>query len=759
MDAARRAAAALLAVGLLVGGARAQSDDGARSPSKPIPYTQLVRGEHASARRTPRARPKTRTPKPPAPSSAFAAAPTASPQPAAPQSAAPRPGPPQPASIAPPPPLRTPPVGAPQPALPAPVAAPRPPPPPPPPPQAAASAAARLAPGAPAPAAEVEAFVDAAMARDLMGGHGVGAVVAVVQNGQVVLEKGYGLADRATGRRFDPARTGVRLGAASRLLTDLFVLKLAEAGRLDLNASVDVALPPAERLPAEGFARTPRLGEVLQERGGFETREFGRAFRPAARVLPLDEAMRRLRAHRVREPGGPAIANDYGAALAGAAAAHAGGAEFETLVQTELLAPAGLASTSFREPRAARPGLPAPLSPDLAVRLAQGYAWTAHGPSPRPYGFAGGLAPALAATTTADDMARLMLMELGGGAGVWGPRAQAWLHAGPAPGEALSGPAYGRMRVRLPGGFAGFGESGAAPGFRVRYLVVPQLGLGVFVAANSETSGAVSELAPALVRRFYAGPTPSAVPDATGADAGPGLYLDARRAYHGLEGFVDRLERRVRVLTAEGGGLVTRGLGRAQAWAPGAAGAPLVATDGAELTVITGAHGRAEAVAEPGRAALAERVGWLHRPSTLAASAALAAAAALLVLGGLCARLAREGARPTGQQTAATVVQAMAALLWLGAITAFAVFRGESGARDVLRPWPDAWLVGASTAALVASALTLVQLGQLPGAWAEGRRLSGWAVGRKLRHTLSVLVFAAFAAVLASWGALEPWSS
>ena len=88
-------------------------------------------------------------------------------------------------------------------------------------------------------------------------------------------------------------------------------------------------------------------------------------------------------------------------------------------------------------------------------------------------------------------------------------------------------------------------------------------------------------------------------------------------------------------------------------------------------------------------------------------------------------------------------------------------YRRGSGASasDLLRPWPDPWLVGASSVALAAAALSLLGVLQLPGALAEGRRLSGWAVGRKLRHAATVLVFVAFAAVLASWGALEPWSS
>ena len=627
----------------------------------------------------------------------------------------------------------------------------------------AAPVGARLAPGVAAPPAELEAFVDGVVARGLEAGHGVGAAVAVVQGGQLVLEKGYGFADLSAGRRVDPRRTGFRLGSASRLLTSVEVLRQVEAGRLKLGAPVDDALPSELKLPAEGFPRPIRLDEVLRHASGLEARDFGRLYVAAGRVRGLDAGLRRYRPHRVREPGALAVDGDYGAALAGAAAAHAAGSEFETLMERDLLGPAGLGSTSFREPREAHDGLPAPLPDALAARLAQGYGWTRAGLAPRPYGLAGGLAPALSATTTADDMARLMLAELAGGrrpdgAALWGAATQARLETAAGGGD-VGGATLGRLRVRLAGGFAGFGGSGAAPGFRVRYLVIPRLNLGVFVAVTGDGAGTLADgLAPALVTRFY-GPPPPAVAADDGSGRVAGLYLDARRAYHGLEGFVDRTRRLVHVERGRDGALAVRDDGVARRWTPAGGGA-FHADDGSELRFIGPADAAAAALTEPGRAFAAERVGWLYRPGTLAAAAAVAVITALLVLLGPFGRIGRENHRPTAQQTAAALVQGLAAGLWLGAAAGYAVFaRGEADAGDLLRRWPDPWLVGASTAALAAAVLTAVQVAQLPGTWAEGRRLSGWAAGRKLRHTLTVLVFAGFAAVLAAWGALEPWSS
>ena len=162
---------------------------------------------------------------------------------------------------------------------------------------------------------------------------------------------------------------------------------------------------------------------------------------------------------------------------------------------------------------------------------------------------------------------------------------------------------------------------------------------------------------------------------------------------------------------------------------------------------------------DPGGMWGAERVDALHRPEVLAGFAGAAGLAALLTVAGLFVRDANEY-RQSQRQITASRLQAFTALLWLTALCAFAVFATLAAEPGRLqRHWPDPWLVGASSAALGAGLLTLAQLTQLPGAWRSDRRVHGWTAGRKLRHTLTVLVFGAFAFVLLGWGALEPWSS
>ncbi len=98
-------------------------------------------------------------------------------------------------------------------------------------------------------------------------------------------------------------------------------------------------------------------------------------------------------------------------------------------------------------------------------------------------------------------------------------------------------------------------------------------------------------------------------------------------------------------------------------------------------------------------------------------------------------------------------------MLWLLALACFGAFYiGSSDPATLIADWPSAWLLIASACALVASLVTVLCLGLLPAAWRGGRRLDSWTLGRKSRFTLTTLIFALFGALLAVWGALEPWS-
>lgn len=633
----------------------------------------------------------------------------------------------------------------------------------------AARPGARLAPGQPIPAADLEAFVDGAVREAMAAGHVAGVVVSVVQNGQVALEKGYGLARTRPQAAVDPDQTLFRLGSVSKTFTWLAVLKQAEAGRINLDQPVNAYLPVASRVPDENFPEPVKVRQLMDHSAGFEDRELGRLFVADPRAyLGLDASLQRRRPHRVRTAGELSDYSNYGVALAGAAVANNAGRPFEDMIETEVLRPMELGDTTFRQPYPETAGLPAPMPAAQVQRLSESFLWTARGRRLLPVELAS-LSPAVGASSSGADMSRYMLVLLGNGktslGEAYGPETARRIRTNlsrPAPG--LDGWAYGFREQTLPGGFHGFGHDGATLGFRTALVVAPELGLGVFVAGNTDTAEGLTRRLPGLlVQRFYAAsrlPPPADAAAVREAARGyTGLYLPTRRAYHGLEGLVGRLTRTMRVSVSSEGRLVLSQGRRARLFSPDGPAGQFRALYGEDRIAFAPAQGRARSVFLPGGQGAAERIEGLQRPEVLGLAAILALSASLLVLAGICIRGSREG-RETRAQTQATWLEAASAVVWLAAAVAFGLWlRGADDAAHLMYRWPSPALVAGSSLALFATLLTLIQALMLRRVWVGERRIVGWSGGRKLRHTVTVLVYIALAVVLAAWGALAPWTS
>jgi len=89
---------------------------------------------------------------------------------------------------------------------------------------------------------DLEAWLDGYMPYALRRGDVAGAVVVVVKGGEVLLEKGYGYADRATHRPVDPQNTLFRPGSISKLFTWTAVMQLVERHQIDLDRDINTYL-------------------------------------------------------------------------------------------------------------------------------------------------------------------------------------------------------------------------------------------------------------------------------------------------------------------------------------------------------------------------------------------------------------------------------------------------------------------------------------------------------------------------------------
>jgi hypothetical protein len=513
------------------------------------------------------------------------------------------------------------------------------------------------------------------------------------------------------------------------------------------------------------------VGQLLDHSAGFEDRVLGRfAEDNPRRVRPLELYLRENRPSLVRTPGLLSSDAGYGAALAGEAVGFVSGETFERRAEDQVFVPLGMAHTTFREPRDERRGLPAAMPKPLRANLAQGYGWRDAGLMADPYEYAGQVAPAGGASSTAGDMARFMRVLLADGRTDTGtlfgaPVARAFRSPMRLTPAGINGWAHGFMTYALPGGHTGFGHRGEAIAFQSNMVLVPKLGIGVFVAVNGETGRPLVDALPAaLVRHFYA---PAAAYPRLGSSQlvgqGPvydGHYLSTRRAYGGLEGFVGLLQHGADVRVTPGGRLVVARRSGAEAWVPDGALADnrFVSTTGDERLAFNVRDGRAWSFEPADNTELFERAALWERPSTFRTLAALAAAAALATLLGAALGGRRE-LRQNAVQARAGLVQNIQAGLWLTAFGLFAAWRRDSvDAQTLMYGWPGPLIVTASACALVAATLSLVTIAALPAVWQGGRRVDSWTATRKAFFTLTVLIYSALSVVLAMGGALEPWS-
>jgi CubicO group peptidase (beta-lactamase class C family) len=633
----------------------------------------------------------------------------------------------------------------------------------------AASAQPVVAPQGPAflDGGRLEVFVDGLSEEAMAGDHIAGMAVAIVQGGKTVLLKGYGMARQSPYTAVDPNGTLFRIGSLSKTFTWIGVMRQVEQGRMQLDAPVDTYLPPALKTDDPRFSRPISLADLMDHSAGYENRDIGRLFAAEAGLRPLGDYLIDNRPARVRPAGEFSSYSNYGAALAGFAAAHVAGVSFENLMERDIIVPLGMSSTTFREPYKARRDLPAPMSPQLAQRLSDGFVWAGGRYRPQPFEHIL-TPPAGSASTTAADMSRFMLAQLAGGTldgnTLYGPstatafRTQL-LHYP----LGVNGWAHGFQVFALPAGHVGYGHGGATQFFFTDMLLIPDLDLGIFVSANTRTGNAfVRRFAREIVRHFQSPSSRSVIQG--NADLPQqrtrydGTYIATRRAYSGLQAALAHFMSEAQVEVTRDGYLATR-TSVSQLWGLEQGIDTFKSVDGEEriLFQFDGKTAAQRWLSSSGTVAY-ERVGWLQTPAAFILGAALVFLAGV---GTLIRFLSAPRSPASSQRWQAYVrpVSRVVAALWIVAFVSFGLWLpGAAGAGDA--GWPGIGLVSACYAALAASVGSLIMAALSPLVLAGANEIgTSWNTPAKVRYVLTLVSYLGFAALLLCWGALAPWNS
>jgi CubicO group peptidase (beta-lactamase class C family) len=608
--------------------------------------------------------------------------------------------------------------------------------------------------------AELEAFLDERVPA-LLAHHAVpGAAVAVVRPGDAPIARGYGLADAETGRLVE-GRTPFAVASVTKLLTWTAVMQLVEAGELSLDDAVqpyvDFALP-------ERFGEPLRVWHLMAHATGFEDRPLvGLLARDPARLAALETVLAENVPDQVLPPGTLAAYSNYGAGVAALVVERVTGRSFETYVEEEILMPLGARDGSIRQP----------LAEGVAARVARGYAW--HGGEQRGVGFVWSrLAPSGAWWASAEDAAAFMAAWLRGGTAPNGGRI---LDEGTV--RAMRAPLH-RHDPRLPGNAHGWWEvwdagvrliehGGSHPGFTASLALVPEHGIGVFVATNSAQGRAVARaLRGELLQRLWPGrrdasaaPGGDAVTELAGVgapaagtlgppdrgdadlDRYPGVYQGIR---HGASTIarLAALVQRVRV-ERDGDALVLGGE-RFLAQADGA----FVAPESGRRLVFRREAGRVSTLlrSDDPRQAY-RRLAW-HETGAWHAGVALVGFATLMgvVLTSAAAnRLARRRGRSAPVSAPVLRAGGLATVAFLAVAIAFV--RVITDPLALLLP-PGAWLSALAVASLIAAAAAGWLAARTGGAWL---RREGTPAGRAAA-TVASLGAVALVATLEAWNVL-----
>ncbi|NIB38449.1 serine hydrolase [Pseudomaricurvus alkylphenolicus] len=250
----------------------------------------------------------------------------------------------------------------------------------------------------------VEAWADEVLGKAFADRRFSGAVVSIVQDGELLLAKGYGYADYAKEAPIIPSETLFRIGSISKTFTGTAIVQLLERG---LIKSLD---EPANnylqrfQLPMNAD-RQITIWDLLTHRAGFEDRFTGLAVMKDQPLKVSGEYIESVMPALVRATGEWVVYDNFGVAVLGIMIEDLTGLLYQEYIQRNIFSPLAMSNSGVS------------VNTQPASQLGRPYATFPNGTfEPMPFL---GMHPMFAATgaiqSTATDMARYMNAHLDAG--------------------------------------------------------------------------------------------------------------------------------------------------------------------------------------------------------------------------------------------------------------------------------------------------------------------------------------------------------
>lgn len=321
-----------------------------------------------------------------------------------------------------------------------------------------------------------------------------GVSVAIVADGQIVWQKGFGFADPAHKIPLGSG-TAYQVGSLSKLFTDVAVLKLVDDGVLHLDDPISRYLPNFH--PQNPFATPVTLRELMAGYSGL-VREPPMELPTTPRPMPLDDLVSGLNGTTlVYWPGTHWKPSSAAFAVLGRLIERASHQTFAEFMQRQVLQPFGMANSSFA------------VKLSLGAKLAAPHMWTYDEPTVSLSPLAALIPPADGLVTTAPDLVSFL------GSLFSGTKPSAASHLSRVAIEQLTAPQFAPAGSKT-GHSLGFivstfnghrllTSTGVAPGDSAELAALPDERLGVVAITNlGGANGVTARIAQVALRLMFA---------------------------------------------------------------------------------------------------------------------------------------------------------------------------------------------------------------------------------------------------------------
>jgi CubicO group peptidase (beta-lactamase class C family) len=250
---------------------------------------------------------------------------------------------------------------------------------------------------------KIEAAVNETMKKNSVPGMAIG----IINNGQIVYSKGFGLAEVDTDRKVT-AETVFELGSTSKTVVATAIMQLKEQGKIDLDAPVITYLPYFQM--KSGDYKKITIRNLLSHWGGLPS-DKGLADPDSVYLTPEydDQALERhvlsLKGiDMVSDPNLSGHYSDLGFEILGDVIAKVSGQSFEDYTQEHIFKPLGMAYTTYLIKDVPSESLATPHTLDGANIVVNSY-----------FPYTRQLSPSSQLLSTAEDMSRFALAQLNHG--------------------------------------------------------------------------------------------------------------------------------------------------------------------------------------------------------------------------------------------------------------------------------------------------------------------------------------------------------